>query len=247
MYYHNLTGIGGSKFIWNTNEKEEFITNNVVVPFINGQVIETNYGKSKRKVLINMKASVTLSIFKTEEKIEDSQIYPRDVAVDVPDELKPFDCTSEFIEKVREIQATPEMRSLLQKAFHPPEQQVFVIMKFGDKHLDSAYSGVIKPLSQEFGLKVVRVDEIQDSGKINDQILENIAKSCLIISDLSGERPNCYYETGFAHALGKNIILTIHKASDIHFDLSSHRFIQWDTESELRSALKARFTKIFGE
>ncbi len=167
MYYHNFIILAGSKYLWNKNEKEEFIINNVVLPFINGQVIESDYGESRRKILINMKSSVTLSIFKTEEKIEDSQIVPRSVGLDVPDELKPFDCTSEFIEKVREIQAVPEMRSLLQKAFQPPEQQVFVIMKFGDKHLDSAYSGVIKPLSQKYGLKVVRVDEIQDSGKIN--------------------------------------------------------------------------------
>jgi hypothetical protein len=57
---------------------------------------------------------------------------------------------------------------------------------------------------------------------------------------LSGERPNCYYETGFAHALGKEIILPINTKDKIHFDLSGHRFIQWETESDLRKGLKKR-------
>jgi hypothetical protein len=213
---------------------------------VNGQIVETDYRDDNQTVLVNMRSSITLSIYKTEEKVDKSKFIPNSLGTRISAEFMQFDCTAEFVEKVRELQSAPTTRSLLQIAFQPPEQQVFVIMKFGDKHLDSAYCGVIKPLAQEFGLRVVRVDEIQDSGRINDQILENIAKSCLIISDLSGERPNCYYETGFAHALGKNIVLTIHKGSDIHFDLSSHRFIQWETESELRSALVARFTSIFG-
>ena len=247
MYYHALVNISGQNYLTFTNESEEYILKNVVVPFINGQVIESDhiYGK-KRSILINMKSSITMSIYSTEEKIDKSKFTPQTGSFCIPEEFEQFDCTSDFVERVREIQAAPVMRSLLQMAFQPPEQQVFVIMKFGAKQLDSAYEGVIKPLSQEFGLNVVRVDEIQNSGRITDQILENISKSRLVLSDLSGERPNCYYETGFAHALGKDIVLTIHKDSAIHFDLSSHRFIQWETENELRIALNARFTAILG-
>jgi len=123
-----------------------------------------------------MKSSVALSIYKTEKKIEESKFITKSASDDIVDEFKEFDCTIEFVERVRELQAAPAMRSLLQIAFQPPEQQVFVIMKVGDKKLDSAYEGVIKPLCKEFGVGVVRVDEIQDSGRINEQILENIAK-----------------------------------------------------------------------
>jgi len=247
VYYHANVDIAGKNYLTFSNQSEEYILKNVVVPFINGQVIESDhtYGK-KKSILINMKSSTTLSIYRTEEKVDASKFIPQSSSFSIPEEFDQFDCTSDFVKRVREIQSAPAMRSLLQMAFRPPEQQVFVIMKFGNKQLDSAYEGVIKPLSQEFGLNVVRVDEIQDSGRITDQILENISKSRLVLSDLSGERPNCYYETGFAHALGKDIVLTIHKESAIHFDLSSHRFIQWETENELRIALNARFTAILG-
>ena len=82
-------------------------------------------------------------------------------------------------------------------------------MKFGDDALDSAYEGVIKPIVASFHMKCLRIDEVQNSGKITDQILEAIAESKYIIADLTGERPNCYYESGFAHALGKELVLTI--------------------------------------
>ena len=87
---------------------------------------------------------------------------------------------------------------------------------------------------------MLRIDEIQDSGSITDQVLQAIASSKYILADLTGGRPNCYYETGFAHALGKEMILTIKKGDNIHFDLAGYRFMQWETEAELRRLLRER-------
>ena len=119
-------------------------------------------------------------------------------------------------------------------------------MKFGDDELDSAYEGVIRPVIEANDLKAVRIDEIQDSGRITDQVLEHIAESQFVLSDLSGERPNCYYETGFAHALGRKLILTIRSGDPIHFDLAGYRFIQWSTEADLRGKLRKRFASLLG-
>jgi hypothetical protein len=248
MYFHGAVMLAGNKFLCFTNESEDYILRYVVIPFINGQVVESNNKdeNSKRiQVLVNMKSAVSLSIYKTNDVIDEDDFFVECSGNRVSEKYTEFDCTSEFVEKVRELQANPNTKSLLEMAFAQQQKQAFIVMKFGDELLDSAYEGVIKPLIEEFGLACVRVDEIQDAGKINDQILENIAKSCLVISDLSGERPNCYYETGFAHALGKNIILTIHRDSDIHFDLSGNRFIQWGTEKELRDQLRGRLNSIF--
>ena len=61
MYYHANVDIAGKNYLTFSNESEEFILKNVVVPFINGQVIESDhtYGK-KKSILINMKSSTTL-------------------------------------------------------------------------------------------------------------------------------------------------------------------------------------------
>jgi nucleoside 2-deoxyribosyltransferase len=90
------------------------------------------------------------------------------------------------------------------------------------------------------GYQCIRIDDIQDSGNITDQVLQEIAKSKFVLADLTGERPNTYYEAGFAHALGKRLILTIRKTARIHFDLAGYRFILWETEQDLRQQLAKR-------
>jgi nucleoside 2-deoxyribosyltransferase len=160
------------------------------------------------------------------------------------DKINKFECTAEIIKELKVEHAAISTRSILQKTLSPTEPQVFVIMKFGDDELDSAYEGVMKPIIEEFGLRAVRIDEIQDSGKITDQILEYIASSKYVLADLTGERPNCYYECGFAHALGKELIFTIKGNQGVHFDLAGYRFITWNTEADLRRKLRQRLNNL---
>ena len=223
---------------WNTSEEK--VINEMFIPFVNGQIANITNASTGKQILLNYKTLVTVSVYRTEKPI-DIVLNEKGVPTFfVSDTSHEFDCTAELVKKVKESQASPKVTSLFEKAFASAKNQIFIIMKFGDKQLDSAYFGVIKPIAQLFGLVSVRVDEIQDSGKIDDQILEHIAQSKFVLSDLTGERPNCYYETGFAHALGKELILSIRKGSDTHFDLSGYRFIQWETEQDLRKQLIKR-------
>jgi hypothetical protein len=82
---------------------------------------------------------------------------------------------------------------------------------------------------------------------IGAQILDAIASSEVVLCDLSGERPNCYYETGFADALGRTLILTIRKGEARHFDIAGRRFIFWETEQELRTQLRERLAALAGK
>ena len=153
--------------------------------------------------------------------------------------MRKNDATEEFLEDLKVLSGSAETRSLLQQSVTKPLRQIFVIMKFGDSVLDSAYQGAIKAVGEkEFGFHVLRVDEIRDAGQIAYQVLENISKSEIVLAELSGERPNCYYEAGFAHALGKTMIFCIRHGDNIHFDLTGYRFIQWRTEEDLRRQLR---------
>lgn len=240
MYYHaKIEHSGNSHFWWNMPKEE--IVNALLIPFVNGQVVVVT--RSGQRSILNMKNVTYVTFYKTSEKLHksDGRRVPEDFK---SAEFQQNECTDELIEEVKGVHASSSAQSVLQMALAPPKNQVFVIMKFGSKQLDSAYEGVIKPIIENYGLKVIRIDEIQDSGKITDQVLKNIAESKYVLADLSGERPNCYYETGFAHALGKRLILTIKRTDTIHFDLAAYRFIQWDTEAELRKSLRKRFTDL---
>lgn len=124
------------------------------------------------------------------------------------------------------------------------KKKMFVIMPFDDKYIESAYNLAIKDPAMAQGIEVIRVDEIEDSGKISEQILEGIQQSDLIYADLTNERPNCYFELGYALALQKEIILTVKKGDRIHFDLSNFRFIEWETDYDLKTKFEKRLNSI---
>ncbi len=237
MRYHiKIEYDKGNHYWWNYGK--EGIINELLLPFVNGHIVLISMDSGKKGIL-NMKSISRMTVYRTKEALkatDDKSIYDQ-----INDKsFSKNNCTEDIIKEARLLMTSSQSMSLLQKSLMTPKNQIFVISKFGDKTIDSAYEGVIKPLFEAEGINVIRVDEIQDSGKIDDQILNLISESRFVISDLTSARPNCYYETGFAHALGKEIILTIRKEETIHFDLAGYRFIQWETESELRKELKKR-------
>jgi TIR domain len=130
------------------------------------------------------------------------------------------------------------------RPFFSKTRQVFVVMKIADPNLDSTYKVAIKPAVEESGFIPLRIDEVQNADPITSQILSEIRKSGVILIDLTGRSPNCYYETGYAHALEKEIILCIKEGEKIDFDLSVHKFIIWKTDAELKEALRTRLSAI---
>jgi len=239
--YHCVLTIGeqGAHYFWNYSFDE--IISGLIIPFINKQVIPVKH--DSQTGILNLSSVSYVRVYKTSQRLDVDS--PLDFRKQLQaGQLASSDCTQEIIETVMAGRLSTETRSTLQNQFAVTQKQVFVIMKFDDPTLDSAYQGVIKPIVKKHGYRPLRIDDIQDSGKITDQIIEEISKSQIVIADLSGETPNCYYEAGFAHAIGKEMIFTIRKNTPIHFDLSVYRFIEWDTESKLRQHLDLRFKSI---
>ncbi|HEY4072475.1 MAG TPA: hypothetical protein VGM52_05155 [Herbaspirillum sp.] len=237
MYYHARVDYAAKSQFF-TNYSEERLNEVVIVPFVNGQVIPLRAnGKVNR--LFNMKTASIVRIYKTSSKLVAVNGESPSNQMRSPCFIK-NDCTPEMVGKLKSQGTTKAVTSLIEKALQEPKRQIFVVMKFGDDALDSAYVGVYRSVAKEFGLECVRIDEVEDSGKISEQILERLAESKYVVCDLTGSRPNCYYETGFAHALGKEVILLAHKNESVHFDLAGHRFIQWSTEADLRTKFRKR-------
>lgn len=121
----------------------------------------------------------------------------------------------------------------------PDPDYVFLMMAItaSDPLLDDAY-GAVERACSALGRRVERVDRAVFTGEITEKILSSIELAGTVIADLTHERPNVYYEIGFAHGRGKQVILTAREGTKAHFDLQSQKilFYRSATDLELRLA-----------
>jgi len=232
-FYHYVVSWADTYMLHGTNYPEGTLLKEIVIPFVSKQTKLVFLRKGEE--VLNFGNASALRVFKTENPLSRDEISKFEDTLRIGET-----CTAEIIDKIRLDSSVTESKSLILLSTNPPKKQIFVIMPFGDKELDSNYEVSIKPLQEKFGYKVFRIDDIQDSGLITNQILNSIAESEIIISELTKERPNCYYETGIAQALGKELILIIRKSESKHFDISGYRFIEWETAADLKSQLENR-------
>lgn len=117
------------------------------------------------------------------------------------------------------------------------QKKAFIVMKLNDANLELAYRDGILQALKETKYEKRRIDDYVDGEKISPRILKEIRRSDIVIADLTGERPNCYYEVGYAHALSKKVILSAMEGTDVHFDLRDNNFIFWKSPSDLKDRL----------
>ena len=125
------------------------------------------------------------------------------------------------------------------------ERSVFVAMWF-DKGMRNAYENGIKRAIEDTGFVSLRIDEKRDVSRVDEEIINEIKRSQFVVADMThgadGVRGSVYYEAGFAHGHGLEVIYCCrHDCMDgLPFDTRQYHHIVWATPEELRRELVDR-------
>src|SRR5262249_25125863 len=107
-------------------------------------------------------------------------------------------------------------------------------------------SNTIKSVCRGFGIRAFRADGVEHQDVITDVVLQHIRSAEFLVADLTGERPDVYYEVGYADAIGKRPILFRREGAHLHFDLSVHNVPEYRNVTELASLVGRRLEAMTG-
>jgi len=139
--------------------------------------------------------------------------------------------------------------------------KVFVITPIqGEKHGDQEQQRIFREYDLRFeaverviseaGAVAIRIDKEHALEDLVGRIKKEIRGAQFVVADLTDERPSCYFEAGFAEALGKKVIYVASKQSVakpgtktvIHFDI--HMNMNYFTNhEELKEKLSGAIEK----
>lgn len=159
-------------------------------------------------------------------------------------------CLNEIIDLIWTVPDTPPPGasvSIIQPQISHRPNTAFILMWMDPSKRDlEDVVNSFKEVFSEFGITALRADDVEHQDKITDIVLEHIRSSEFLIADLTGERPNVYYEVGYAHAIGKHPILYRKAGTPLHFDLSVHNVPEYENLTALKGLLRKRLEAMTG-
>jgi hypothetical protein len=111
-----------------------------------------------------------------------------------------------------------------------------------DAEMDEPYANGIEPAVRECGYEPFWMKNIPENKGITDRIISEVRRAQFIVADLTGQRPNVYFEAGFARGLGREVIWCcradqLDGPDGLHFDIRHFGHVVWNNSAELRTKL----------
>jgi hypothetical protein len=243
MPYHAIAVLSGDRQKTLPNRSEEQILSEVVLPFVASGVITAKWGKKLQSYQV-----LELRVYQTPEAWDKRKGPIADLIKGKPNRFSRFESRA---------------KQLLSKNL----PRVFVVMPIqGEKHgtqeqqrvykeYDERFEAIEQVVSENDGV-AIRIDKEHPLEDLVGRIKKEIKGSAFVIADMTDERPSCYFEAGFAEALGRPVIYVASKQSvakpgtdtRIHFDIhmNVHFFTnRAELKEKLDSAIQKNKSKLF--
>lgn len=100
----------------------------------------------------------------------------------------------------------------------------FAVRLLNDKHaayaaVEDYFETVVTPVVNELGYELVTINgKRNEHAFINQEIFENLHRSSVVVVDVTGERPNCFIELGYALGHGLPVMVTAQEGTTLPFD-----------------------------
>jgi hypothetical protein len=121
----------------------------------------------------------------------------------------------------------------------------FIMMWMDPSHPElTDVADAVRGVFRTFDIRAVRADDIEHEGLITDRVINEIRTAEFLFADLTGTRPNVDYEVGFAHALGKRVILFRKSGTGVHFDLAGYNCPEYENLRDLKDKLSRRLVSL---
>lgn len=159
-------------------------------------------------------------------------------------------CTQSLSAVLRIVEASAQEPALPMAATSPIPAKyragtAFIMMWMDTKHPElTDVADAVRAVFRTFDIRAVRADDIEHEGLITDRVLNDIRTAEFLFADLTGMRPNVYYEIGFAHALGKRVILFRRSGTGVHFDLAGYNCPEYENLRDLKEKLSRRLISL---
>jgi hypothetical protein len=148
-----------------------------------------------------------------------------------------------------------ELRDVLAllEALAPPP--AFVVRLLNSKHEDYAdvqnyFDTVVQPVMEgELGYRLVVVDGEQafEHARIDQEIFAKLHRSRAVLADITGQRPNCFIELGYALGRCLPTMVMAKDGTDHPFDIATVSALHWKATgsvAERRSAFRSHWNAI---
>ncbi|MCF6147588.1 MAG: hypothetical protein E3K37_02910 [Candidatus Kuenenia sp.] len=115
---------------------------------------------------------------------------------------------------------------------NPKSSQGFVAMSFSNNEEMHLVGKAITAAIGDAGYKPLMVNKIEHVNKICDEIIYQIRRSKFVVVDFTEQKPNVYFEAGFAKGLGLEVFWLCKKEDidKLHFDIRQYNCIEWISE-----------------